>query len=76
MRFDVQVFLGIVDLELLKVRIAVEDLLVIRDAVIFNPSGRTDQTIGKPANVSLLVTDEEVEVVGSVAKRGSLRRCC
>ena len=69
-----EVFLGIVDLELLKVRIRVEDLLVIRDAVILNPSGRTDQAIGKSANVSLPVTDEEVEVVGSVAQRGSLRR--
>ena len=71
-----QVFLGIVDLELLKVRVAVKDLLVIRDAVILNPTSRTDQTIGKPANVSLPVTDEEVEVVGSVAQRGSLRRYC
>jgi len=70
----VQVLLRIVDLELLKVRIAVEDLLVIRDAVILDPSGRTDQTIGKPANVSLPVTDEEVKVVGSVARRSSLCR--
>ena len=64
-------FLGIVDLELLKVCIAVENLLVIRDAVILNPSGRTDQTIWKPANVSLPVTNEEVEVVGSVAQRAA-----
>jgi hypothetical protein len=67
-------FLGIVDLEFLKVCIAVENLLVIRDAVILNLTGRTDQTIGKPANMSLPVTDEEVEVVGSVAQRGSCRR--
>jgi hypothetical protein len=66
--------IGVIHFELLKVRIAVEDLLVIRDAVILKPGGRTDQTIGKPANVSLPVTDEEVEVVGSVAQRGSLRR--
>jgi hypothetical protein len=72
----VQVLLGVVDLELLEVRIAVEDLLVIRDAVILNPTARTDKTIGKPANVSLSVTDEEVEVVGSVAQLGSLRRHC
>ena len=44
-----QVLLGIVDLELLKIRIAIEELLVIRDTVILNPSGRTNQTIGKPA---------------------------
>jgi hypothetical protein len=35
----VQVFLRVIDLELLKVGIAVEELLVIRDAVILNPSG-------------------------------------
>ena len=52
-----QVLLGIVDFELLKVRIAVEDLLVIRDTVILDPGGRTNKTIGQPANVSLPVTD-------------------
>ncbi len=59
----------IIDLEFLKVRVGVQNFLVIRDAVILDPGGRTDQTIGKPANMSLPVTDEEVEIVDSVAQR-------
>jgi len=70
----VEVLLGIIDLEFLKVGVGIENFLVIRDAVILDPSGRTDQTIGKPANVSLPITDKEVEVVGSVARRSSLCR--
>jgi hypothetical protein len=63
----VQVFLGIIDLELLKVRIAVEKLLVIRDAIIFNLSFGTHQTIGQPAHMGLPVADEKIEVVRTVA---------
>ncbi len=58
----------IVDFEFFKVRVGIQNFLVIRDAVILDPGGRTDQTIGKPANVSLPITDKEVEIVGSVAQ--------
>ena len=39
-------FLGIVDFEFLEVRIAVEELLMIRDAVVFDPIIRADGAIG------------------------------
>jgi hypothetical protein len=65
----VEVFLGIIDLKLLKVRIAIEKLLMIRDAVILDPSGGTNKTIRKPPHVSLPVSDEKIEIVRSVMRR-------
>jgi len=73
--FDVKVLPRIVDFEFFKVRVGIQNFLVIRDAIILDPGGRTDQTIGKPANVSVPVTDEEVEIVGSFAHRSCRCRC-
>ena len=63
LRLDVQMLLWIVDLELFKISVAVEKLLVIGDAVILDPIVGTDETIRKPAHVGLPVADEEIEVV-------------
>jgi hypothetical protein len=51
------VLLGIVDFEFLKVRVAVENLLMIRDAVILDPCIGTNKAIRKAAHVSLPVSD-------------------
>ena len=69
-----EVLLRIIDLELFKVRVGVENFLVIRDAVILDPGRRTDETIRKPANMSLPVTDEKVEVVRAIAQWTNLCR--
>jgi len=72
LRLDVQMLLQIVDIKLLKISVAIEELLMIGDAVILDPIIGTNEAIGKPAHVRLPVSDKEVEVVGSIA-RGSRR---
>ena len=67
-----EVFLGIIDLKLLEVRIAIEKLFMIRDAVILDSRVGTNKTIRQTAHVSLPITNKEVEVVRSIA-RGSRR---
>jgi hypothetical protein len=49
--------LWIVDLELLKVRVAIEELFVIGNAVILDPIVGANEAIGKPPHVSLPVAD-------------------
>jgi len=66
----VEVFVGIIDLKLLEVRIAIEKLFMIRDAVILDPRVGTNKTIRQTAHVSLPVTNKEVEVVRSIAGAG------
>lgn len=75
LRLDAKVLLSIADVEFFEIGIAIEDLLVVRDAVVFNPGIRPYQTIRKPANVRFPVTDEEVEIVGSVPLRSGQHRC-
>ena len=67
--------LRIIDFELFKIGVAIEELLMIGDAVVLDPIVGTNKAIGKPAHVSLPVADEEVEVVRSIA-RGSRRFTC
>ncbi len=57
LRLDVQMLLWIVDLKLLEVGVAIEELLMIGGAVILDPIVETNKTIGKPAHVSLPVAD-------------------
>ena len=73
--FDVEVFLGNIDLKLLKVRGAIEKLLMVGDAVILDPIVGANHAIGKPSHVSLPVADNEVEVVRSIT-HGSRRFTC
>ena len=75
LRLDVQMLLWIVDLKLLKIGVAIEKLLMIRDAVIIDPIVGPNQAVGKAAHVSLPVADKKVEVVRSIA-RGSRRFTC
>jgi len=44
-------------------------IFVIRDTVVFNPGVRADKPVGKTANVSFPVADEEVNIVRSIALR-------
>src|SRR5215471_3963277 len=67
--------LGTVDFEFLKVRVAVEKLLVIRDAVVLNPIVGANKAVGKPAHVSLPSADEKIKIVRSVT-RWSRRFTC
>ena len=75
LRLDVQMLLWIVDLKLLEIGVAIEELLMIGDAIVLNPIVGPNKAIGKPAHVSLPVADKEVEVVRPIA-RGSRRFSC
>ena len=68
-------FLGIVDFEFLKVRVAVEKLLMIRDAVILDPIVGANEAVGKPAHVSLPIADEKIKIVRSVTRRSRRFTC-
>jgi hypothetical protein len=59
--------------EFFKIRIAVEQLLVVRNSVIFHPIIRAVETVAQHADVSLPVADQEVEVMRSVPLRNG--RC-
>ena len=67
--------LGIVDFEFFKVRVAVQKLLVIRDAVVLDPIVGANKAIGKPAHMSFPVADEEIKIMRSVT-RGRRRLTC
>jgi hypothetical protein len=67
--------LWIVDLKFLEIGVAIEELLMVGDAVILDPIVGTNKAIGQPAYVSLPIADKEVEVVRSIA-RGSRRFTC
>jgi hypothetical protein len=69
------VLLGIVDFEFLEVRVAVENLLVIRDTVVIDPIVGANKAIGKPANVSFSIADEKIKIGRSVT-RGRRRFTC
>ena len=75
LRLDVQMLLWIVDLKLLEIGVAIQKLLMVRDAVVLDPIVGANKAIRKPAHVSLPVADKEVEVVRSIA-RGSRRFTC
>ena len=57
LRFDVQMLLWTIDIELLEIGVAIEEFLVIGDAVILDPIVGPNKAIGKPAHVSLPVAD-------------------
>jgi hypothetical protein len=40
---------GVPDLELLEVGVGVEQLVMVRNAVVFDPFGRADQPVGQAA---------------------------
>ena len=70
-----QMLFWIIDLKLLKIGIAIEELLMVGDAIVLDPIVGPNKAIGKPAHVSLPVADKEVEVVRPIA-RGSRRFTC
>jgi hypothetical protein len=55
--FDVEMLFRIIDLELLKVGIRIQKLLVIGDAVVIDPIIRANKAVRKPAHVSPPVAD-------------------
>src|ERR1035438_98226 len=70
--FDTQLLVSAGDVEFFKVRVAIEDFMVVRDAVILNPDIGIVQAIGQAPHVGLPVADEKVEIVRAVA----LRKVC
>ena len=62
----------IIDLKLLKISVAIEELLMVGDAIVLDPIVGPNKAIGKPAHVSFPVADKEVEVVRPIA--GGRRR--
>src|SRR5207249_5544569 len=68
LRLDVQMLLWIVDLKLLEIGVAIEELLMVGDAIVLDSIVGTNQAIGKPPYVSLTVAYEKVEVVRSIAR--------
>src|SRR5580700_11734895 len=70
--FDTQLLVSAGDVEFFKVRVAVEDFEVVRDAVVLNPDIGIVQAIGQAPDVGLPVADKKVEVVRAVA----LRKVC
>jgi hypothetical protein len=70
------VLLGIVHFEFLKLRVAVEELLVIRDAVILDPIVGANKPIRKPAHVSLPIADQKIEITRSIAGGRRQFTCC
>ena len=70
-----QMLLWIIDLKLLKIGVAIEELLMVGDAIVLDPIVGPNKAIGKPAHVSFSVADKEVEVVRPIAG-GSRRFTC
>ena len=75
LRLDMQMLLRTIDIELFEIGVAIEELLMIGDAVILNPIVLTNKAIGQPAHASLPVADKEIEVVRPIA-RGRRRFSC
>src|SRR3984957_1438973 len=71
--FNVQFLVGAVHLELLKVRVAVEKFVMVRDAVVHVPCIRVIQPVRQPPHMRLPVTDEKIEVVRAIALRQQSR---
>jgi hypothetical protein len=67
LRFDAKFLVGAGDVELLEVRIAVEDFLVVRDAIVLDPDARIVEAVWETADVSLPIADEEVKVMRAIA---------
>ena len=75
LRLDVQMLLRTIDIELFEIVVAIEELLMIGDAVILDPIVGANKAIGKPAHVSLPVADKEVEVVRSIMRESRRFTC-
>src|ERR1700733_4245430 len=67
LRLDAEFLVGGGDVELFKVRIAVEKFLVIRDAIVLDPGARVIQAVRKTADMRFPVADQEIKVVRTIA---------
>ncbi len=67
LRLDMKLFVGAGNFKLFEVRIAIEELVVIGDAVVLIPDIGIVEAIRQAADVRFPVADEEVKVVGTVA---------
>jgi hypothetical protein len=72
LRLDVEFLVSAGDVELLEVGVAVEEFVVVGDAVVDDPGVGVVEAIGEAADVDFPVANEEVEVMGAVAL-GELR---
>jgi len=68
------VLLGIVDFEFFEVRVAVQKLLVIRDAVVVDPIIGANEAIRQAAYMSFPIADEKIKIVRSITRRRRRRR--
>src|SRR3984885_11271888 len=66
LRLDAESFVGGDDIELFEVGVAVEEFLVVGDAVVLDPDAGVVEAVGETADVSFPVADEEVEVVRAI----------
>src|SRR5215469_11892029 len=55
--------------ELFEVRVAIEKLVMVRDAVVLDPDIRVVEPVREPANVSLPVSDQKIEIMRAVVLR-------
>jgi hypothetical protein len=73
LRLDVKFFVGAGHIELLEVCVAVEEFLVVRDAIVLDPGIGIVEAVRETAHVSFPVADQEVKVVRTIAA-GKIRR--
>ena len=60
---NAEFLVGTRDIELFKVRITVEEFLVVRDTVVLDPDGGVVEAVRETADVSFPVGDQKVKVV-------------
>jgi hypothetical protein len=69
LRFNAELLVGARDIELLEVRIAVEEFLVVRNPIVLDPDVGVIEPVRQPADVSLPVADKKVKVVRTITLR-------
>src|ERR1700689_3577692 len=66
LRFDAEFLVGAGDIELFKVRIAVEEFFVVRDAIVLDPDVGVVEAVRKTTDMSFPVSDQEIKVVRTI----------
>jgi hypothetical protein len=69
LRLNAKFLVGVGYVKLFEVRVAVEEFLVVRDALILNPDIGVVEAIRETADVSLPVADQKIKVVRPIPSR-------
>jgi len=69
LRLDAEFLVSTGYIELFKVRIAVENFLMVRDAIVLDPGAGVVEAVGETADMSFPVANQEIEVVRTVPLR-------